>query len=233
MGRWLHVAPEAAALLPASHLAQMYSDASNDDNVCVACGVLIEGPAAELVVLEDARMVLARLAHPECVKSGAYGWEGTTAAVQALTTRPEGLDVATLVAWRRAPSPRALVLIEPRIQVSFDSGPEDSLERLFARPLGLLPVSQSVTRLQPPAMPGELRDHRDGLELVTEALRITIPARPVLRQQWREHVDGGRALLLVGRGLGIGGSDEALLGTLDEALRSRPVWGAVIRVSET
>jgi hypothetical protein len=64
MGRWLHVAPEAAALLPASHLAQMYTDATNDDNVCVACGVLIEGPAAELVVLEDARMVLARLAHP-------------------------------------------------------------------------------------------------------------------------------------------------------------------------
>src|ERR1700759_4185009 len=56
MGRWLHVAPEAAALLPASHLAQMHSDASNDDNVCVACGVLIDGPSAELVVLEDARM---------------------------------------------------------------------------------------------------------------------------------------------------------------------------------
>ena len=233
MRRWLHVAAEAAALLPASHLAQMHSDATNDDNVCVACGALIEGPAAELVVLQDARMVLARLAHPDCVKSGAYEWEGTTAAVQALTTRPGGLDVATLVAWRRAPSPRALVLIEPRIQVSFDAGPEDSLERLFARPLGLSPVTQPVTRLGPPTIPGELRDHQDGLELVTEALRVTIPVRSVLRQQWREHVDGGLALVLVGRGLGIGGSDEALLRTLEEALRSRPVWGAAVRVSKT
>jgi hypothetical protein len=232
MRRWLHVAPEAATLLPASHLAQMHNDASNDDNVCVACGALVDGPAAELVVLQDTRMVLARLAHPACVKSGAYEWEGTTAAVQALTTRPEGLDVATLVAWRRAPSPRALILIEPRIQVSLDTGAEDSLERLFARPLGLQPVSQPVTRLQPSIVPGEIRDHRDGLQLVTDALRITIPARPVLRQQWRDHADGGIALVLVGRGLGIGGPEDALLHTLDEALRSRPVWGAALHVSD-
>ena len=58
------------------------------------------------------------------------------------------------------------------------------------------------------------------MELVTEALRITIPARSVLRQQWRVHVDGGLAVVLVGRGLGIGGPEEALLGTLEEAFLS-------------
>jgi hypothetical protein len=228
--RELHIAPAAAGLLPASHLAQLDADVQNDDNVCVACGKLIDGPLAELVVLHDARMILARLAHPDCVTSGAYEWEGTTAAVQALTLRPDGLDVATMVAWRQEPAPRALILLEPRVQMSLDESLEDSLERQFARPLGLTAVSEPLGRLQPGLAPGEIRERDDGFELVTEPLRITVPARPDLRVRWREHVDRGQAIILLGRGLGIGGPPSQLGRTLAEALRARPVWGGTFRV---
>lgn len=231
VSRALRVAPAAARLLPAAHLAQLDQDADNDDNVCVACGALIEGPAAELVVLHDARMILARLAHPGCVTSGAYEWEGTTAAVQALTLRPDGVDVATLLAWRGAPRPRALLLLEPRIQVALEETNEDWLQRLIAAPLGLQPAGDPIAALAPGPAAGELSATDEGLQLVGGELRVTVPASSAERASWLEHADGGRAVVIVGRGLGIAGPEDQLLATLDAALRSRPVWAGVVTVA--
>ncbi len=217
-------------LLPASHLAQLHADAENDDNVCVACGTLIETAVAELVVLHDERTILARLAHPDCVRSGAYGWEGTTAAVQALTLRPEGLDVATMLAWRRTGQPRALILLEPRIQVSLDGSDDDSLERLFAVPLGLTAANRPLRELSAPMVPGRVERQADGLRIVSDDLRISVPGREDLIRDWAAQA-AGTALVILGRGLGIGGPERDLLTNLDQALMSRPCWAGTFAVA--
>ncbi len=231
MARELKVAPEVAELLPATHLAQLESDVASEDNVCVACGSLIEGAAAELVVLHDERTMLARLAHPDCVSSGIYEWEGTSAAAAELTLRPDGVDVATALVWRPAPTPRAIVLIEPRIHISLDDGEQEPLERLFAGPLGLAAVSGSIRDLSPPPVETcRLRVTDGGLAVESEALRVTVPANAETLGRWRQHVDDGRALLILGRGLGITRPDEELAARLTEALRLRPCWGATLTV---
>ena len=201
----------------------------------MVCGALIEAPAAELVVLHDDRATLARLAHPGCARSGVYAWEGTSAAVAGLTLRPDGIDVATALVWRRRaganPSPRAIVLAEPRIHISLDDADDDPLARLFARPLGLAPVSGSLAALAPPRAPGcEIVAIADGLSVRSEALRISVPAGEPTLARWREHVDGAAALILLGRGLGITGPPEQLGATLAEALALRPCWGATVAV---
>lgn len=229
------MAAEVATALPASHLAQLQQDVAADDNVCVACGRLIEDASAELVVLHDDRTTLARLAHAGCVESGVYEWEGTSAAVAQLTLRPDGLDVATALVWRRdrVPGPRAIVLIEPRIHVSLDGSDADPLQRLFALPLGLHPVGGDLADLSPPppAVPdATIESVPHGLLVRTDALRISVPSDEATLTRWRAHADGGRALVIVGRGLGITGSLADLEATLAEALALRPCWGATVTV---
>jgi hypothetical protein len=235
MARELRVAAEVAVALPASHLAQLQQDVVADDNLCVACAGLIQDPVAELVVLHDDGAVLARLAHPGCVASGVYRWEGTSAAVAQLTLRPEGLDVATALVWRRprAPAPRAIVLIEPRIHVSLDGSDTDPLQRLFADPLGLHAIGGDLAGLSPPPPAGRgttVESAPHGLVVRTEALRISVPSDAATLARWRAHVDDRRALVIVGRGLGISGSLEDLEATLAEALALRPCWGATVTV---
>jgi hypothetical protein len=239
MSRELRVAPEVASALPAPHLAQLGQDALGEDNVCVACGALIEGPAAELVVLHDERALLARLAHPACARSGVYAWPGTSAAIAGLALRPDGLDVATALVWRphgphgpsAATPPRALVLLEPRLHVSLDGGDADPHEQLFAAPLGLHPVSGGLPELNPPSAPElRLRGAAGGLALVSPALRISIPARADTLAAWRARADGGRAIVILGRGLGITRPDAELAGALAEALAVRPCWAATVPV---
>lgn len=232
MSRELRVAPEVAEILPASHLAQLASDVDSEDNVCVRCGTLIEDASAELVVLQDEQAVLARLAHEGCARSGVYEWEGTSAAVAALTLRPDGVDVATALVWRTVGAPRAIVLIEPRIHISLDDGQADPLERLFAAPLGLHPAGGTLADLAPPAAPGSrLELTRDGLRLDSEALRITVPANAATVARWHEHADGERAIVILGRGLGITRPDDELVPSLQEALRLRPCWAGVVEVA--
>jgi hypothetical protein len=233
--RELRVAPEVAAALPASHLAQLQQDVTADDNVCVACGRLIEDAAAELVVLHDDHTTQPRWARRASVVSGVYRWEGTSAAVAQLTLRPDGLDVATALVWRRAraPGPRAIVLIEPRIHVSLDAADTDPLQRLFADPLGLHPIAGDLAGLAPPPPAGRgatVRSAPHGLIVSTDALRISVPSDDATLTRWRAHVDARRALVIVGRGLGITGSLADLEATLAEALALRPCWGATVTV---
>ena len=231
MHRRLNVATDVATLLPASHIAQLSTDALGSDNVCVACAAPITGDAAELVVLQDERVNLARLAHSECVASGVYAWEGTSAAAAALTLDSGGLDVATALVWRPAPAPRAIVLVEPRIHISLDAADVDPLQRLFAAPLGLHPISDPIGALAPPdGIGSRLAPTAGGLVLASDALRVTVPSDPQTVQRWRAHVDGDRAIVILGRGLGIARSDAELAAAVDEALRLRPCWGATVPV---
>ena len=231
MARELHVAAEVALALPASHLAQLEEDVEGDDNVCVACGVLIDGPAAELVVLEDERAVLARLAHPGCVRSGVYTWEGTSAAVANLALRPGGVDVATALAWRRERHPRAIVLIEPRIHFSLDASDDDPLERLFADPLGLAPAAGGLEDLDPPRLRGcHIEVTGAGLVVRSPDLRVSVPSRRGPLARWREQASGGQALVIVGRGLGITRAEQDMARSVTEALRLRPCWAGTLRV---
>ena len=231
MARELRVAAEVASALPASHLAQLEEDVCGEDNVCVACGALIDGPVAELVVLQDERAVLARLAHPECVASGIYTWEGTSAAVASLALRPGGVDVATALAWRRLRRPRAIVLVEPRIHISVDAVDTDPLERLFATPLELVAASGALEELDPPpARHCHIEVTGAGLVLRAPDLRISVPSRRGPLARWREQAGDGRALVIVGRGLGITRSEQDMARALAEALRLRPCWAGILRV---
>lgn len=231
MSRELHVAAEVAQALPASHLAQLEEDVTGADNVCVACGALIEGPAAELVVLQDERALLARLAHPRCVGSGVYAWEGTSAAVAQLALRPGGVDVATALGWRRERRPRAIVLVEPRIHISLHASDEDPLERVFAAPLELTPVGSALEELDPPLARGcHLELTGAGLVVRSPDLRVSVPSRRGALARWREQADEDLALLIVGRGLGITRAEEDVARTLTEALRLRPCWAGTLRV---
>jgi hypothetical protein len=231
MVRELRVATEVASALPASHLAQLEQDVAADDNVCVACGELITGPAAELVVLRDERAVLARLAHPECVVSGVYPWEGTSAAVASLALRPGGVAVATALAWRRLRRPRAIVLIEPRVHISVDATDTDPLERLFATPLELVPAGGLLEDLNPPlARSCHIEVTGTGLVLRAADLRISVPSRRGALTRWREQAGDGHALVIVGRGLGITRAEEDSGRALGEALRLRPCWAGILRV---
>ena len=231
MARELHVAMEAAQILPASHLAQLEEDVVAQDNVCVACGALIDGPAAELVVLQDDRATLARLAHPGCVRSGVYTWEGTSAAVADLTLRPGGVDVATALAWRRERRPRAIVLIEPRIHISLDGSDADPLERLFATPLGFTPAAGLLEDLDPPLARGcHIEVTGAGLAVRSPDLRISVPSRRGALARWREQASDGLALVIVGRGLGITRAEEDMGRAVTEALRLRPCWAGTLRV---
>jgi hypothetical protein len=231
MTRELRVAAEVAAALPASHLAQLEEDVAGGDNVCAACGALIDGPAAELVVLQDERAVLARLAHPECMVSGVYSWEGTSAAVQSLALRPGGVDVATALAWRRLRRPRAIVLIEPRIHISVDALDADPLERLFASPLELTPAAGALEDLDPPlARHCHLELTGTGLVVRAPDLRISVPSRRGALARWREQASDGRALVIVGRGLGITRDEQDMGRAVGEALRLRPCWAGTLRV---
>ena len=231
MPRQLHVAAEAAQALPASHLAQLEEDVCGEDNVCVACGTVIDGPAAELVVLRDERAVLARLAHPDCVASGVYPWEGTSAAVATLALRPGGVDVATALAWRRERRPRAIVLIEPRVHISLDAADTDPLERLFATPLELTPASGPLEELDPPpARSCHIEVTGAGLAVRSADLRISVPSRRGPLARWRAQASDGHALVIVGRGLGITRDDEDMARTVGEALRLRPCWAGTLRV---
>jgi hypothetical protein len=231
MARELHVAAEVAQALPASHLAQLEEDVAGDDNVCVACGTLIDGPAAELVVLQDERAVLARLAHPGCARSGVYAWEGTSAAVASLALRPDGVDVATALAWRRERHPRAIVLIEPRIHFSLDGSDDDPLERLFATPLGLTPAAGMLEDLDPPLARGcHVELTGAGLVVRSPDLRVSVPSRRGPLARWREQASGDRTLVIVGRGLGITRAEEDLARSVTEALRLRPCWAGTMRV---
>jgi hypothetical protein len=231
MTRELHVAAEVAAALPASHLAQLEEDVAGEDNVCVACGGVIDGPAAELVVLQDERALLARLAHPECVASGVYSWEGTSAAVASFATRPGGVDVATALAWRRVRRPRAIVLIEPRIHISIDAVDTDPLERLFATPLELSPAGGPLEDLDPPpARHCHIELTGAGFVVRAADLRISVPARRGPLARWRGQASDGRALVIVGRGLGITRAEQDMGRVLGEALRLRPCWAGTLRV---
>jgi hypothetical protein len=231
MDRELHVAAEVASALPASHLAQLEQDVGGEDNVCMACGALIAGPVAELVVLQDERAILARLAHPECVASGIYDWEGTSAAVASLAMRPGGVDVATALAWRRVRRPRAIVLIEPRVQISVEDADTDPLERLFATPLELTPVGGPLEDLDPPlARSCHIEVTGAGLAVRAADLRISVPSRRGALARWREQATDGRALVIVGRGLGITRGEQDSARALADALRLRPCWAGVLRV---
>lgn len=231
MARELHVATEVAHALPASHLAQLEEDVAGQDNVCVACGALIDGPAAELVVLQDERAVLARLAHPDCVRSGVYSWEGTSAAVASLALRPGGVDVATALAWRLSRHPRAVVLIEPRIHFSLDASDADPLERLFAAPLGLVPTAGMLEDLDPPLLrDAYIETTGAGLVVRSPDLRVSVPSRRGGLARWREQASGDRAIVIVGRGLGITRAEEDLARSVTDALRLRPCWAGTLRV---
>jgi hypothetical protein len=231
MTRELRVAAEVAAALPASHLAQLEEDVTGAENVCVACGALIDGPVAELVVLQDERAVLARLAHPDCVASGVYSWEGTSAAVASLALRPGGVDVATALAWRLVRRPRAIVLVEPRIHISVDAVDSDPLDRLFATPLELLPAAGALEDLDPPlARHCHLELTGTGLVVRAADLRISVPSRRGSLARWREQASDGLALVIVGRGLGITRGEEDMARTLSDALRLRPCWAGTLRV---
>jgi hypothetical protein len=231
MARELHVAAEVARALPAPHLAQLEEDVAGEDNVCVVCGALIEGPTAELVVLQDSRAVLARLAHPECARSDVYTWEGTSAAVAHLALRPGGVDVATALAWRRERRPRAIVLIEPRIHISLDGSDADPLERLFAIPLELTPAAGLLEDLDPPLARGcHIELTGAGLVVRSSDLRISVPSRRGPLARWREQAADGRALVIVGRGLGITRAEQDMARAVTEALRLRPCWAGTMRV---
>ncbi len=198
------------------------------------CGALIEGPAAALVVLHDERAMLARLAHPDCSASGLYAWAGTSQAIAGLTLRPDGLDVATALVWRpgrAGASSRAIVLLEPRIHISLDGGDQDPLERLFARPLGLHPGAGARDALRPPTAPGTtLTAAPGGLRLRSAELTVSIPADTDTLTAWQARADGGRASVVLGRGLGISGPEAELAATVAEALALRPCWGALVTV---
>jgi hypothetical protein len=231
MARRLHVSAEVARALPASHLAQLEEDVIGDDNVCVACGALIEGPVAELVVLSDERVRLARLAHPACARSDVYEWPGTSAAVANLALRPGGLDVATALAWRRVREPRAIVLIEPRIHISLDGADDDPLERLFATPLQLTPAGGLLEDLAPPLARGcHIELTGAGVVIRSQDLRVSVPSRRGPLARWRQQAADGHAIVIVGRGLGITRAEQDMARAVTEALRLRPCWAATMRV---
>jgi hypothetical protein len=125
------------------------------------------------------------------------------------------------------------VLIEPRIHVSLDGSDTDPLQRLFADPLGLHAIGGDLAGLSPPPPAGRgttVESAPHGLVVRTEALRISVPSDAATLARWRAHVDDRRALVIVGRGLGISGSLEDLEATLAEALALRPCWGATVTV---
>ena len=125
------------------------------------------------------------------------------------------------------------MLIEPRIHVSLDASDADPLQRLFADPLGLHAIGGELATLSAPPAAGRgatVESAPHGLIVCTEGLRISVPSDDATLARWRGHVDARRALVIVGRGLGITGALEDLEATLAEALALRPCWGATVTV---
>lgn len=174
-GRQLNVAPAVAQQLPAAHLAQLQAEVNDPDNRCPHCHQLIEGRTAEAIILKDGDFHLARLAHPECARSGIYEAPGVRATFAAQLV--DGLDITTRLGRRRGPKPRAVVFIELLVHVSAAApggdltAAEDPLT-VYARILGLEPVTGGLEQITPSHITtSSLHVDADG-----EGLTLTHPA---------------------------------------------------------
>jgi len=234
-GRQLNVAPAVAQQLPAAHLAQLQAEVNDPDNRCPHCHQLIEGRTAEAIILKDGDFHLARLAHPECARSGIYEAPGVRATFAAQLV--DGLDITTRLGRRRGPKPRAVVFIELLVHVSAAApggdltAAEDPLT-VYARTLGLEPVTGGLEQITPSHITtSSLHVDADGegLTLTHPAGQDTISTDPKPLAAWCKAAreDHGTALLITARGLGLVREPP----TITRALTTQPAWGASLTVT--
>ncbi|MDQ6775960.1 MAG: hypothetical protein M3071_07020 [Actinomycetota bacterium] len=231
--RQLNVAAQVAELLPAAHLAQLQAEVDDPDKRCPRCGQLVTGATVEAVVLRDGDFHLARLAHPECARSGLYEYPGLR--VTQAEQLANGLDVNYTLGRRARPRPRALVFIELLTHLSavppgadLASAP-DPLDD-YATGLGLQPVTGTIDQITPAkTTTSTLHLEVDGLTLTHANGHDTIPADPHALAAWRQAsaADEATALVITGRGLGLARESP----TIAEALATRPAWAATVNVT--
>lgn len=235
-GRQLNVAPQVAQRLPPSHLAQLHAEVDDPDNRCPRCHQLITGPVVEAIILTDDNFHLARLAHPDCARSGIYEAPGLRATHAAQLA--DGLNITTRLGRRPRPTPRAMVFIELRVHLSLlapGSDPTDAEDPLaaYATTLGLEPVAGGPEQVTP-AHTTTSRLHVDsdgqGLTLTHPDGQDTIPADPEPLAAWCEAAreDHATALVICARGLGLTREPP----TITRALTTQPAWGATLTVTD-
>ena len=235
-GRRLNVTAEVARRLPDAHLAQMQAQIDDPDNRCGLCGELIAGPVAEAVILREENFSMARLAHPECARSGIYQWPGLRAAMDAYNR--DGVDITTSIGRRPAPAPRALVFVQ--LDMNFSTMPpggsvEDATDLLddHAAVLGLTPVSGRIEQITPPKTTTsrlEIDATVDTLVLVHPRGRdVILDEDPDALAGWCETAreDHASALIITARGLGLTQQPTTIL----EAIATRPAYAAQVTVT--
>ena len=136
-----------------AHFAQLQATVNDADSGCTRCGELFsDGGTVEVVILRDGTMTAARLAHPECARSGVYAFPGLRAIQAELLT--DGLDITTTVGRRAGRRPHALVLIELMTHLSMVPPGTDITDVSdpladYAATLGLEPISGRLDQITP------------------------------------------------------------------------------------
>lgn len=212
-------------MLPAGVLAQLQATVDDPDNVCCVCKKMIDGPSAEVVVFTDGEAAtLVKLAHSNCMSSGLYRAPGLGQAFDARAATAEGFAMATLLGFRQR-QPRGLIFLEPEVLVA---GPNQDPLELYADALGLEPVSGSIEAIDPPNTEAfAIVRTAEGLGLRAAHGIETVPAGRADLSAWFDAA-AGRAIVIVGRGLGLARSAP----TIEEALALRPVWAACAKIAD-
>ena len=218
-----------------AHFAQLQATVNDADSGCTRCGELFsDGGTVEVVILRDGTMTAARLAHPECARSGVYAFPGLRAIQAELLT--DGLDITTTVGRRAGRRPHALVLIELMTHLSMVPPGTDITDVSdpladYAATLGLEPISGRLDQITPTSTTTSRLHveadtlwliHPDGQDIILD--QTPTPSRPGRRLP---QTDQATAIVITARGLGLTQQPT----TITEAIATRPAWAAQVTIT--
>ncbi len=207
---------DVARLLSAAALAQLEAVVDDPDNVCHACDELISSEWVEVILLAGKPLMIARLAHPGCLRSCVYPGPGPQRQLEWASDACArgGFEMATVLALRPN-RPHALLFLEPATLIAGLG--QDPLE-IWALGLGLSPVSGEIEQLAPPPTDAFTIARRPaGLALHHSCGTDTVCAEPAEVDDWWRAAEG-KALVVTARGLGLRRAERAI----EEAVRLRP-----------